>query len=156
MAECLGRVSGSRRLRGDLARKMAEGSDHRLRRASAFCTNHPYAWRSNAIFQVSDKVNNWSIGDVYQTLGSPETKSVVPHNGSPSGRSSGSHADYCPYRFLSRLSPSLLKDHILLIDFGQSFSADHQPPHIVPATPLYYLSRSLACTIDPGGTTTLR
>jgi serine/threonine-protein kinase SRPK3 len=37
-------------------------------------------------------------------------------------------------------SPSLLKEDIHLIDFGQSFFADRSPPHNTPATPLHYLS----------------
>ncbi|KAF9511351.1 hypothetical protein BS47DRAFT_1346871 [Hydnum rufescens UP504] len=42
---------------------------------------------------------------------------------------------------MTRLSsPSLLKEDIVLIDFGQSFFADHPPPNYAPATPLHYLS----------------
>lgn len=41
---------------------------------------------------------------------------------------------------ISRLSSSLLREDITLIDFGQAFSADRPPPHYVPTTPSHYLS----------------
>lgn len=86
---------------------------------------------------MSDAVHKWSIYDVYQTLGSPETEEVVTRDGSPPD-------PFAPPQIvlldLSRLSSPLLKENIILIDFGQSFFADHSPPHNVPATPLHYLS----------------
>jgi serine/threonine-protein kinase SRPK3 len=161
MAESPGRVSGSRRLRGDLARKVASqvatavellhgrGIIHGGLTCQSAQLNY---WRpnrvylnictdltsSNILFQLSDELRQWSTGDVYRILGSPEMEDVVNRDGSPAGPFAPSQV-VAPIDITRLSSPSLLKEDIVLIDFGQSFFADHPPPNYAPATPLHYL-----------------
>jgi serine/threonine-protein kinase SRPK3 len=112
--------------------------------ATPLCANSPSntfadLTSSNVLFKVSDIVHKWSINDVYQTLGSPETEEVVARDGTPTSPVAPSQI-VAPIDFSRLSSPSLLEEHILLIDFGQSFFADHPPPNNVPATPFHYLS----------------
>ncbi|OBZ66636.1 Serine/threonine-protein kinase SRPK [Grifola frondosa] len=139
MLECPGRVSGSRRLRGDLARRVAKQVANSVDLLHSAGIIHGDLTSSNILFQVSDVVHHWSDDNVYQILGSPETDNVVTRDGSPP-------SPHAPVQVvapidISRLSsPLLLQEDILLIDFGQSFFADRSPPNYEPATPLHYLS----------------
>lgn len=60
------------------------------------------------------------------------------HDRSPAGPFAPSQV-VAPIDITHPFSPSLLKD-VVLIDFGQSFFADHPWPNYAPATPLHYLS----------------
>ncbi|TDL22816.1 kinase-like protein [Rickenella mellea] len=135
MAESPGRVSGSKRLRGDLARKVTKQLAAAVELLHSARVIHGDLTPSNVLCQVSDAAHKY---DVYQTFGNPETEEVVTIDDSPPGPHAPSQI-VAPIDF-SRLSHSLLKEDIFLIDFGQSFFADRPPPDNIPATPLQYLS----------------
>ncbi|KAF8340309.1 kinase-like domain-containing protein [Cantharellus anzutake] len=130
--ECPGRMSGSRRLRADLARKVARQVANAVNLLHLAGIVHGDLTPSNILFQVSDTVHQWSNDDVYRNLGGPTLENIVIHN---------RPLQVVAAIDISRLStPSLLQEDALLVDFGQSLLTDLPPPNYVPATPLHYLS----------------
>ncbi|CCM06297.1 uncharacterized protein FIBRA_08548 [Fibroporia radiculosa] len=83
LAECPGRVSGSRRLRGDLARKVARQVVLAVQFLHSRGIVHGDLTSANVVFRLSDAVRKWSADDVYNMLGNPETEEVVTRDGSP-------------------------------------------------------------------------
>lgn len=91
---------------------------------------------SNVLLQLSDIIKHWSRSeeDVYQTSGIPETKTITMPDG------------MAPIHVVSpinnhRLSyPSMLREEIVLIDFGQSLIMDYIPPKYRPGTPMQNLA----------------
>ncbi|KAI0936616.1 hypothetical protein AcV5_004707 [Taiwanofungus camphoratus] len=107
MSECPGRVSGSKRLRGDLERKVARQVATAVDLLHSCKMIHGDLTPSNILFRVSDQVHRWSVDNIYEILGSSELEEVVTCSGSPPG----------PLEPISQLSvSSFLQEGILLID----------------------------------------
>ncbi|KDR77273.1 hypothetical protein GALMADRAFT_246586 [Galerina marginata CBS 339.88] len=134
-----GRVSGCRRFRGDLARRLAKQVAGAVELMHSAGIVHGDLTTSNILFQVSDEVQKWSANYVYQTLGSPEMDEVQTLDGSPP-------SPFAPQQCIAPIdisllsSPWFLKEDVILIDFGQSFFANRRPPDHTPATVFHYLS----------------
>jgi hypothetical protein len=96
--------------------------------------------RSSILFQISDKVFNWSDDTVYQILGFPNTEDVYTTDGSPPEPYAASQV-VAPYDTSDLFTSPLAREDILFIDFGQSFFGDHPPPHYTPATTIIYLRK---------------
>ncbi|KAF8514480.1 kinase-like domain-containing protein [Gautieria morchelliformis] len=141
IAECPGRVSGSRRLRGELTRMVARQVAIAMDLLYSAGIIHGDLTSSNILFRVANQVHNWSmsVDDIYGIFGSPKMEELVTRNGSPPGPLSPSHV-VAPIDISVLSSLSLLKADILLIDFCESFFADHPPPHYEPTISLHYLS----------------
>ncbi|KAF8887120.1 kinase-like protein [Infundibulicybe gibba] len=139
MAECPGRVSGSRRLRGSLARKLARQAASGVELVHSAGIVHGDLTSSNFLLQMSDKALQWSDDDVYQELGDPEMEEVVRRDKSIPDSYAPSNV-VAPIEMSRLASPSFLKEDLLLIDFGQSFVVDQMKAQHEPATPLHYLS----------------
>jgi len=159
MSDCPGRVSGSRRLRADLVRKVAKQTAAVLELMHSAAIVHggsfgPYfcppaysnilinyldITASNTLLCISDHVTKWSDDQVYANFGKPETEQLVPEDGSPPG----SHA---PTEIVATIDnarlahPSILQEDIIVIDFGQSFFMEHPPKEYQPAAPIHYAS----------------
>ncbi|KZT06982.1 kinase-like protein [Laetiporus sulphureus 93-53] len=139
MAECPGRVSGSRRLRGDLARKVAKQVATAVECMHSAGIVHGDLTSSNILFKLSSEVDKWTDDDVYDALGTPEMEEVATRDGSPPGPCAPSQV-VAPIDVSRLSSSSLLQENILVTDFGQSFFIKSPPTGYEPATPLHYLS----------------
>ncbi|KAI0785254.1 kinase-like domain-containing protein [Abortiporus biennis] len=136
MFDCPGRVSESRRLRSDLARKVARqvASAVQLMHSAGYV--HGDLTTSNVLFQFSESVKQWSDDQLYSLLGEPETDMIATIDGSPPG----SHAPTEIIAPIDNASLSPLQEDITMIDFGQSFSLDNPPEGYMPATTIHYAS----------------
>ncbi|KAJ7850041.1 hypothetical protein B0H14DRAFT_3108724 [Mycena olivaceomarginata] len=119
MPDSPGRVSGSRRLRGDLPRKVAKGTAEAIH-------NMLRAWRlttSNIIFRFLEEVDD----AIYRRLGSPQIEEV---SGSP--LRPHAPANLVEPIINSKLTEaSFLKETVVVIGFGQSYA---------PGTTMSYLA----------------
>ncbi|KAJ7174172.1 kinase-like domain-containing protein [Mycena crocata] len=140
LSDSPGRTSGSRRLRGDLARRVAKHTAqaiHCMHRAGFV---HGDLTTSNILFRVSEKVRNWSDADLYNYVGPPETEEIWTRDGQPRG-------PHAPENLVASIEnsswtthTSLLREEVVLIDFGQSYPVDNQPSDYEPGTAINYLS----------------
>lgn len=110
---------------------------------------------------MSEDVEQWSDDKVYEAFGYPRTAKVVWSDRSPVGPSAPSQV-VAPIKLTHPVLSSLLKDDIMLADFGSSFVSTSRLHQQTPATPIHYMCpeglfesqysmasdiRSLACTI---------
>ncbi|KAF5383682.1 hypothetical protein D9615_003640 [Tricholomella constricta] len=138
MADCPGRVIGSRRLRKDLARKVIKQLVCAVELMHTGSFVHGDLTTSNILFRVAENVQNWSDDEVYLNFGQPETEEIETRDRSPSG-------PHAPSQLIAQIDNAsfhytLLQEDSLLIDFGQSFSKFHPPTGYEPATVPHYLS----------------
>jgi serine/threonine-protein kinase SRPK3 len=82
---------------------------------------------------LADSTNNWSDTDVYLNFGEPQTETVSSRDGSPLGPNAPAELVE-PIEDAVLANSHLLQKDILVIDFGQSFSALSPPIGYVPAT----------------------
>ncbi|KAL0068067.1 hypothetical protein AAF712_004971 [Marasmius tenuissimus] len=138
MSDSPGRVAGSRRLRADLARKVAKETATAVYRMHCAGVVHGDLTTSNILFRLSPHVTGWSDDDVYAHLGDPETEDVRTRDGKPLGP----HAPTVlvePIENSKISNPSLLQESTFVSDFGQSYIVASPPPSYEPATTLNYL-----------------
>ncbi|KAF8810776.1 kinase-like protein [Phlegmacium glaucopus] len=139
MLDCPGRVAGSRRLRKDLAKKVAKQVVCTVEFMHTFGFVHGDLTTSNILFRVAENVQNWSDSEVYLNFGQPETEEIVTCDHRPLG-------PHAPPRLIAPIdnalltNSTLLQEDILLIDFGQSFSRFNRPTGYEPASVPQYLS----------------
>lgn len=142
MAYCRGKTSGSKRLRGDLARKAAKQAASVVELmhstglvhggSSDFCaygnqqtlnihTPKCIAVHGSSIvqhrLQACDRVRGCSDVEMYATLDRPETEQVVTCDHSPPGPSVPREL-IAPVDNIYTSSPYLLQEDIIVIDFG--------------------------------------
>ncbi|KAM6503083.1 Protein kinase-like domain containing protein [Amanita muscaria] len=139
LSSCPGRVSGSRRLRSDLARKVAKQIATVIELMHSAGLLHGDLTSSNILFQVPDHARRWSDNEIYLTLGEPETEEIVTLDHSPPGPCAPRELVE-PVGAACLSSPSLLQEDIIVIDFGQSFATNRPPKDYEPATAIHYLS----------------
>ncbi|KAH9953515.1 kinase-like domain-containing protein [Russula dissimulans] len=137
MSDSPGRVAGSRRLRADLARKVAKQTATTLHHMHSASVVHGDLTTSNILFRLSPHVIGWSDAEVYARLGDPETEKVVTRDGKPPG-------PHAPAMLVAPIQndiishASLLQESIIISDFGQSYIAACPPPSYEPGTMLSY------------------
>ncbi|KXN81007.1 Serine/threonine-protein kinase SRPK [Leucoagaricus sp. SymC.cos] len=139
MSDSPGRTAGSRRLRADLAKKVAKQTATMIHHMHCTGIVHGDLTTSNILFRLSPHVIKWSDSEVYAHLGDPETENVRTRD----GQSPGPHAPAMLVEPIqnSRISnATLLQDSIIVSDFGQSYVVASQPSSYEPGTVLNYLS----------------
>lgn len=159
MSDSPGRVSGSRRLRADLARKIAKQTAttlHHIHRAgvvhggklfppllsrnTSFQQTIPLdLTTSNILFRLSPRVIEWSDAELYTYLGHPERENVLTRDGKPPGP----HAPTMlvePVQNHQISHASFLQETTIISDFGQSYVVACPPPSYEPGTVLNYQS----------------
>ena len=159
MSDSPGRVSGSRRLRADLARKVAKqtamvlhhmhcaGVVHGGKHSSASFSMmsvaderfHLDLTTSNILFRLSPHVIKWSDTEVYTHLGDPETEDVSTRDGQPGGPHTPAMLVE-PAQNSKMSDATLLQESIIVGDFGQSYIIASPPPSYKPGTVLNYQS----------------
>ncbi|KAG5649973.1 hypothetical protein H0H81_001274, partial [Sphagnurus paluster] len=139
MSDSPGRVIGSRRLRRDLARKVAKQLTGAVELIHSAGFVHGDLTTSNILFRVAENVQNWSDSDVYINFGQPVTEEVVSRDHSPLGPSSPARL-FAPIDNSHLTNSTFLQEDTLLIDFGQSFPSLHPPSDYEPATVPHYQS----------------
>ncbi|KAJ7062005.1 kinase-like domain-containing protein [Mycena amicta] len=137
MADCPGRVSGSRRLRGDLARQVAKQTADAIYCMHTAGLVHGDLTTSNILFRVSQDILTWSDEQVYGHLGAPETEEVRTRSGRPRDLHAPEMLTGCIEN--SKLA-SFLEERILIIDFGQSYAIESPPNDYQPGTVMNYQS----------------
>ncbi|KAJ3830468.1 kinase-like domain-containing protein [Lentinula raphanica] len=139
MLDCPGRVAGSRRLRSDLARKVAKQIAMSLYCMHRTGVVHGDITTSNILFSLSPHViTGWADADVYNNLGRPETEQVRSHDGKP-GPASAPTELVAPIDNANLMNSSLIQESVMLADFGQSYMVASPPKDYTPATlPNYY------------------
>ncbi|KAJ3558788.1 hypothetical protein NP233_g11430 [Leucocoprinus birnbaumii] len=139
LSDSPGRPAGSRRLRADLARKVAKQTAEALHHMHSAGIVHGDLTTSNILLRLWPRVIEWSDAEVYAYLGDPETEDVRTRGGQPSG-------PHAPLMLVapidnSRISNAkLLQDNIMISDFGQSYEIASPPLSYKPATLLNYQS----------------
>ncbi|KAL5531926.1 hypothetical protein ACEPAF_5489 [Sanghuangporus sanghuang] len=139
MSETIDRTSGSRGLRGDLARKVAKQLAETVELLHSAGVVHGDLTSSNILFRLSSEVLKWNDDEVYQMLGNPQTESVITRDGSPPSPAAPSDL-VAPIDVSSLCNPQFLEEDVVLIDYGQSYFTDRVPKDYTPATPYHYLS----------------
>ncbi|KZT69697.1 kinase-like protein [Daedalea quercina L-15889] len=138
MSDSPGRVAGSRRLRGDLARSVARQTAATLHYMHSAGFVHGDLTTSNILFRVAEHVLHWSDSQVYAHFGVPETEEVRTRGGEPC-------SPYAPPELVAPIDnatitdASLLHDSVVLIDFGQSYAVASPPKGHQPGTAMHYL-----------------
>ncbi|KAF8347561.1 kinase-like domain-containing protein [Amanita rubescens] len=132
-----GRVEGSTRLRGDLARQVAKQTATVMELMHSAGLVHGDLTSSNILFRVSDEVYKWSDHEIYSKFGEPETAKIVTINQSPP-------EPHAPREVVLPIDTThlsfpvlLLEESIVVIDFGQSFDTTQPPTEYAPATVIY-------------------
>ncbi|EIN04030.1 kinase-like protein [Punctularia strigosozonata HHB-11173 SS5] len=134
-----GRIAGSRRLRGDLARAVAKQAAMAIRRMHLAGIVHGDLTTSNILFRVARSVVDWTDDEVYAHLGLPRSEVVRTFDGSPPGLHAATKLVESVK--LSRLAHlSLIQERITIIDFGQSYFIRDPPKDYEPATAIHYQS----------------
>ncbi|KAF9783338.1 kinase-like domain-containing protein [Thelephora terrestris] len=139
MYDTPGRTIGSRRLRADLARKVAKQTAMMIHHMHCAGIVHGDLTTSNILFRLSPHVIKWSDDEVYAHLGDPETEDVRTRDGQPPGL----HAPAMLFEPIQnyRMSDStLLQESVMVSDFGQSYIVASPPSSYVPGTVLGYQS----------------
>ncbi|KAF7800097.1 hypothetical protein EIP86_011341 [Pleurotus ostreatoroseus] len=119
MSDCPGRVFGSKRLRADLARKVAK----------QVATALHYMHSAGVVHGDTD---------VYANLEEPQTEEVRTLGGLPCPPCAPREL-VAPVDNNKITDPSFLEESVILADFGQSFVATSRPPNYEPATHPNYL-----------------
>ncbi|KAK7055920.1 kinase-like protein [Favolaschia claudopus] len=116
----------SRRLRADLARRVAYQVANALHQMHGAGFVHGDLTTFNILFCVSDSVYGWSDQDVYDNLGRPRSSEVETR----SGEKLAPHEPTCLVAPVSssewRNSQGVLQEGVVIADFGQSYF--RQPP----------------------------
>ncbi|KAK0196960.1 hypothetical protein F5146DRAFT_1153773 [Armillaria mellea] len=136
VSRCPGRVSGSRQLRGNLARNVAKQTAtavHHMHRAGVV---HGDISTSSILFRVSERILEWSDAEVYAHVGMPETEEV----GTRDGYSHGPHAPPELVESSQLADASILQENVVVIDFGQSYAIVSPRKDYEPATMINYQS----------------
>ncbi|CAA7268662.1 unnamed protein product [Cyclocybe aegerita] len=126
MSDCPGRVTGSRRLRKILARKVAKQVACVVEMMHNAGFVHGDLTTSNVLFRVAGNVQDWSDREVYLNFGQPETEKIATCDRSPPGP----HAPVelvAPIEGAYLTNSAILQEDVLLIDFGQAFSISRPP-----------------------------
>ncbi|KAJ7877569.1 kinase-like domain-containing protein [Mycena olivaceomarginata] len=139
MSDSPGRVSGSRRLRGDLAVRVAKHTAKAIYRMHTAGFAHGDLTTSNILFRFSEKVLRWSDDEVYSRLGSPQTEEVRTRGGRPRGPNAPASL-VGPIENSKLTDASLLEESVLVIDFGQSYAIGSPPNDYQPGTVMNYQS----------------
>ncbi|KAJ6592008.1 kinase-like protein [Mycena sp. CBHHK59/15] len=140
MSDCPGRVSGSRRLRGDLARRVAKQTAEAIYCMHTAGLVHGDLTTSNILFRVSQNVLRWSDDDVYGYLGVPETEEVRTRGGLPREPHAPASLVGCIENSKLTTDASFLEERVLVIDFGQSYAIESPPNDYQPGTVMNYQS----------------
>ncbi|KAH0839399.1 kinase-like domain-containing protein [Lanmaoa asiatica] len=139
MSDSPGRVAGSRRLRGDLARKVAKETAKAIYRMHSAGWVHGDLTTSNILFRVAETVRKWTDAEVYTHLGPLETEEVRTREGQPRGL----HAPavlVAPIENSKFVDASFLQENVMINDYGQSYPIACPPRDYQPGTVLNYLS----------------
>ncbi|KAJ3934541.1 MAG: kinase-like domain-containing protein [Lentinula lateritia] len=129
----------NRRLRADLARKIAAQASSALQRIHRAGFIHGDFTTSNFLFRLTDDVCKWSDEEVYFQLESPETDIVQMLNGQPIGPQVPSEVTEAidPFIFFEN---DLLQESVVVIDFGQAYAASEPLEDYKPRTLMNYMS----------------
>ncbi|KAJ7766733.1 kinase-like domain-containing protein [Mycena metata] len=125
MSDSPGRISGSRRLRADLAKHVAKHTAETIRtltiqRMHSAGFVHGDITTSNILFRVTDNVTKWSADEVCSILRPPETDDPIANS--------------------IITNPSFVQERTILVDFGQSYAVDNRPEDYEPGTAMHYLA----------------
>ncbi|KAH7871153.1 kinase-like domain-containing protein [Lentinula edodes] len=124
------------RLRAALARKIAAQAACAMEHIHRAGFVHGDFTTSN-LFRLKDKVMKWSDNKVYTYFGSP----IMDEVRTCSGQLVGPHA---PSELVEAIGhdafANILKENIIVIDFGQSYRAPDPPKSYEPATLVDYMS----------------
>ncbi|KAJ4489723.1 kinase-like protein [Lentinula edodes] len=128
-----------RRLRVDLAKKLARQAACALEHIHSAGFVHGDFTTSNLLFRLSHHAVEWSDDEVYLHLGEPVTDTVRTWTGEPVG-------PHAPSSLTEAIDHSLftetklLQENILVADFGQAYTAAMPPEDHKPRTRLNYMS----------------
>ncbi|KAF9451103.1 kinase-like protein [Macrolepiota fuliginosa MF-IS2] len=139
MCDSPGRTAGSRRLRGDLARKVAKQTAMMVYHMHYTGVVHGDLTTSNILFRLSPDVIKWSDAEVYAHLSDPETEDVRTRDGQPPGP----HAPamlVAPIQNSKMSDATFLQESIVVGDFGQSYIVASPSSSYEPGTVLNYQS----------------
>ncbi|KAJ3795609.1 kinase-like domain-containing protein [Lentinula aff. detonsa] len=139
MYDSPGRVSGSRRLRATLARRVARQTATAVRHMHRAGIVHGDLTTSNILFRVADHVLKWSDAEIYARLGSPETETVRTRSGAPVGPHAPAEL-VAPIENSTLTDSSLLQETVVIIDFGQSYAIADSPSNHQSGTVVHYES----------------
>ncbi|XP_006463277.1 hypothetical protein AGABI2DRAFT_152487 [Agaricus bisporus var. bisporus H97] len=137
MCDSPGRTAGSRRLRADLARKVAKQTTMIIHHLHCTGIVHGDLTTSNILFPLLPHVTKWSDAEVYAHLGDPETENVRTCDGQPP-------SPHAPTMLVapvpnSKISDAtLLQENIVISDFGQSYIVASPSSSYEPGTVLNY------------------
>ncbi|KAH7403682.1 kinase-like domain-containing protein [Cadophora sp. MPI-SDFR-AT-0126] len=131
--DCPGFIRGTRRLRGDLARKVALQATEGLAYIHSTGIVHGDFTAANLLLKLAN-IDEWTLEEIHGRLGEPQTH--VLH------RAAEQAGEYSTPRYtVNAISMSLvnarwLSDQIMIIDFGIAFLEDESP--IAIGTPKNY------------------
>ncbi|KAH7329916.1 kinase-like domain-containing protein [Rhexocercosporidium sp. MPI-PUGE-AT-0058] len=116
--DCPGFTSGTRRLRGAVARKVALQATEGLAYIHATGIVHGDFTAANILLQLAN-IDEWTVAEIHDRLGEPQTQ--VLH------RTSGQTGEFSGPRYtvnaisMKLVDPQWLSDQIMIIDFGIAF-----------------------------------
>ncbi|CZT02211.1 related to dis1-suppressing protein kinase dsk1 [Rhynchosporium agropyri] len=131
--DCPGFTSGSRRLRGDVARKVALQSTEGLAYIHSTGIVHGDFTAANILLQLAN-IDQWGVEEIHERLGAPQTQ--ILH------RTPGQTGEYSGPRYtvnaisMKLVDPRWLSDQIMIIDFGIAFMGEQSSTDI--GTPKNY------------------
>jgi serine/threonine protein kinase len=129
------------RLHPKQARRAAHLATKALASLHACGICHGDATTANFVFAITD-LSNFTLSDVYNTFGPPETALVASQSDEAIGPDCPRYQVKC-IDFLSSSSSMIALDTLYLIDFDQSFAAN-SPPEELLGTPAEYLAPEIA------------
>ncbi|KAJ3920571.1 kinase-like domain-containing protein [Lentinula edodes] len=128
-----------RRLRVDLAKKLARQAACALEHIHSAGFVHGDFTTSNLLFRLSHHAVEWSDDEVYLHLGDPVTDTVRTWTGEPVGpHAPSSLTEAIDHSLFTKTN--LLQENILVADFGQAYTAAMPPEDHEPRTRLNYMS----------------
>ncbi|KAI9643959.1 hypothetical protein NHQ30_007310 [Ciborinia camelliae] len=118
-----GAVARSRRLKEQLALKVAKQAVQALEfgHFQGFC--HGATTASNVLCRLNDSIDTWSEEEIYERWGQPQKDGIMSISGSATGESAPKYI----VQPCSLLNPQFLSEDILLVDFGCAFPSDSSP-----------------------------
>ncbi|KAE9376472.1 kinase-like protein [Stipitochalara longipes BDJ] len=131
--ECPGLKSGSRRLRGEVARKVALQAAEGLAYIHSTGTVHGDFTAANILLQLAN-IDEWTVDQIHERLGKPMTQDL---HRTPGGTEDLSGPRYTISTIDMKLvDPQWISDQIMIIDFGIAFLQEHSSVDI--GTPKAY------------------
>ncbi|KAK2626922.1 hypothetical protein QTJ16_004097 [Diplocarpon rosae] len=131
--ECPGFTSGTRRLRGVVARKVALQAIKGLAYIHSTGTIHGDFTAANILLQLAN-IDEWSVDEIHDRLGKPQTQ-ILHRTAVRAGEYTG--PEYTVTAISMKLvDPRWLSDQIMIIDFGIAFMEDQSSVDI--GTPKNY------------------